>query len=162
VKRTRKWTFVAQEATRLAALGLSPKDIATRLNVDKSSVTRWIKQGRLAITRNDRKPVRIAAAKKTTPEQWAIAVRAAYDLDATDEQLVSLAVDALKMSRDLAIGPQARMTAAGRFQALVKQLRLVARAEAAPAATPEAPKRQTFAPQRRSNADPRTLLTAVK
>jgi hypothetical protein len=162
VKRTRKWAFVAQEATRLAALGLSPKDIATRLNVDKSSVTRWMKQGKLAPTRDDRRPVKIGAAKKTTPEQWAAAVRAAYDLDATDEQLVALAVDALKMSRDLAIGPQARMTAAGRFQALVKQLRLIARAQVAPQATPEAPKRQTFEPRHRSTVDPRTLLTAVK
>lgn len=162
MRRTRKWAFVAQEAERLAGLGLSPKDIAVRLGVNKSSVTRWMKAGKLGQARSARQPVSISK-RHQTPDQWAAAVRKAYDLDATDEQLVELAVDALRMSKDLAIGPQARMTAAGRFQALVKQLRLVARAESPTASTDAGePKRQTFAAPRHSGGDPRAILTAVK
>jgi DNA-binding CsgD family transcriptional regulator len=160
VRRTRKWAFVEQEAVRLAALGLSPKDIAGRLGVNKSSVLRWMKSGKLTREGADRHKVTASSAAKT-PAQWASAVRQAYALDATDEQLVSLAVDALRMSRDRAIGPQARMTAAGRFQALVKQLRLVARAEAQNVPV-EPPKRKTFQLTQRTGIDPRALLTAVK
>ena len=151
---------MAQEAVRLVALGLSSRDIATRLGVNKSSVTRWMKAGKLANRASDRAPVKVTH-RRQTPAQWAAAVRRAYDLDATDEQLVALAVIALCLSKDRSIGPQARMTATGRFQAVVKQLRLVARTETS-TVVPEAAKRKTFDLPRRSGTDPRMLLVAVK
>ena len=162
MNRTRKWKFVAQEATRLAAIGLKPIEIATRLNVRRQTVQQWMAAGKIADTRRGAAaPAVRARATGTSPEAWAAAVREAYALDATDEQLVELAVETLQMSKDLAIGPRARLTAAGRFQAIVKQLRLVARAEPVPVVPPPEPTRPTVAPRRRSGGDPRAFLTAV-
>lgn len=176
MKRTRKWAFVAQEAQRLAGLGLAPGEIASRIGVNKSTVSRWMSTGKLSRTEaSDTKvppPVMVTVAK--SPDEWAAAIRETYDLDATDEQLVALAQSALSLSLDSAVPAGTRMTAAGRFQALVRQLALVARvkdedrpsedvAEPAPVVEAEVPKR---APGRvivqRTQVDPRTLLVAVK
>ncbi len=163
MRRTRKWAFVAQEAARLAGLGLSPKDIATRLDVNKSTVTRWMATGKLCKSKHESPP---PAPRRQKPIEWAAAVRKGYDLDATDEQLVTLAEAALTVSRDLTVPPQIRLTAAGRFQALVRQLSLVARradkktpGETAPPAAEESKKNP---PVRRPTGDPRRFLQAVK
>lgn len=171
MRRTRKWAFVAQEATRLAELGLSPSEIARRLEVSRSTVTRWKAAGKfpkMGTTAAESTQPAVSTAK--TPAEWAKAVREAYALDATDEQLVTVAETALALSLDVHVGPSARMTAAGRFQALVRQLGLVARggeahqAPASPgpvaAASPASRKNPTV---RRPAGDPRAaILRAVK
>ena len=172
MRRTRKWAYVAQEATRLVALGLSEREVAKRLGVSKSTVTRWKAAGKLPRTAQAPAAAPSEAGggrPKQTPQEWAAAVREAYDLDATDEQLVSLAELALALSLDATIAAHVRMTAAGRFQAVVRQLALVARgaesehqapASSQPAAA-EAPSRKN--PMvRRPAGDPRKLLMVVK
>lgn len=169
-KRTRKWAFVSQEAARLAGLGLSPREIAERLGVDKSSVTRWMKAGKL-----ERRPPSLAPGAtqpKQSPAEWAASVREAYDLDATDDQLVTIAETALALSLDRNVAAHVRMTAAGRFQAIVRQLALVARAadkdaapEKSPAPSTPEPARAARGPERiirRPGGDPRKLLMAIK
>jgi plasmid maintenance system antidote protein VapI len=163
MRRTRKWAFVAQEAIRLAALGLAPSEIAKRLGVNKSTVTRWIASGKLTRAAPPRAPDLSPHVHKS-PDEWAAAVREAYDLDATDDQLVVLAETALRLSLDLKLTAAVRMTAAGRFQALVKQLALIARkvpeVPIGPPAAIEEPKKPVV--PRVRTFDPRTHLMAVK
>jgi len=163
VKRTRKWAFVAQEAVRLADLGLAPVDIAKRLDVKRSTVQRWMAAGKLRDTRRGTKLSRLSSFTKIAkPSEWATAVRKDYALDATDDQLVTLAESALGTSLDPLQPMSVRLSAMARYQALVKQLALVARAAEAPGA-PEAPKRDAPRTIRsRPTIDPRNLLTAVK
>jgi transcriptional regulator with XRE-family HTH domain len=127
MKRTRKWTFVAQEATRLTELGLSPREIAQRLGLSKSTVTRWIAAGKLikpAVTAQEQ-PWDLLGSQ--TAVEWAAIVRKDYALDATDDQLVSLAEAALTAARDPQTDVRLALVAMGRFQAIVKQLALVPR-----------------------------------
>jgi hypothetical protein len=168
MRRTRKWSFVAQEAKRLADLGLSGYAIAKRLEVSEASVSRWVKAGKLVLKggKRDQRRSEIAALGATkSPAEWAAAVRADYSLDATDDQFVTLAEAALAKALNPRVKLTARLQAMRTFQGLVKQLALVAKAAdamPAPAATPEPPKRQTFPVQRRRIGDPREILTMVK
>jgi hypothetical protein len=153
VKRTRKWAFVEQEAKRLAGLGLTPLQIAKRIGVNKSTVTRWVASGKL-----DMKATIRLSGTGQNPAQWASTVRKDYALDATDEQLVTIAESALAMTLDPSLAAHVRMNAAGRFQAIVRQLSLVTRAADTPVETKPAktaPKIEA-APSRR--VDPRKLL----
>lgn len=171
MKRTRKWSYIAQEATRLASLKLSPREIARRLGVDKSSVTRWMASGKLPSTAapppvfGTTPPPELSHTTKT-PEAWAEAVYRDYALDATDQVLVGLAMEAMRKAQDPSVGVGLRMLAAGRFQTLVRQLALVTKlAAAAPAAAPakvEPQKRTQMAARTGSRVDPRSVLMVVK
>lgn len=166
-RRTRKWEFVKQEATRLAALGLTAAEIGRRLDINKSTVTRWFHAGKLA--KGDAPaPEPVSARPRQSPEEWAAAVRADYDLDATDDQLVTIGEQALALSLNAGVSAQVRMTAAGRFQAIVRQLALVARraTEQPPATEASAPAADTTPKKnpavRRPAGDPRLLLVASR
>jgi predicted transcriptional regulator len=164
MRRTRKWSFVAQEAKRLADLGLSGYAIAKRLEVAESSVSRWVKSGKLVLRggkggelTEERAPVAADGARQT-PKEWAVAVRAAYALDTTDDQLVTMAETALRDALGLGIAVSARLQAMGRFQSIVKQLALVARLDAVkPEPAPQKPRLRVV----RSSVDPRRALMAV-
>jgi excisionase family DNA binding protein len=161
MRRTRKWAYVAQEAQRLADLQLTVKEIADRLEVHQTTVDRWIASGQLKHAKGlapGRQRVGVASSQQTA-SQWASAVRGSYDLDATDEQLVTLAESALLVARDPGTPAQLRLQAMGRYQAIVKQLALVARA--ADAKQPEVPKRKTFEPPTRTGTDPRGILMGL-
>jgi len=163
MNRTRKWIFVAQEAARLAALGLSQAEIASKLGVDRSSIFRWMKSGKLK--RNEPPNIDPTIPKQREQKErnaadWSKSVREAYDLDSTDEQLVAIGESALALALNQSASAATRLQAAGRFQAIVKQLRLVARAEAS--APVEQPKRKTNPVVQRSRTDPRALLSVVK
>jgi transposase-like protein len=150
MRRSRKWRYMAQEAGRLAEMGLSGAAIAQRLGVHKATVCRWMATGKL---RNTRQTVSTASAV-LPPLDWAATVRKMYALDASDEELVNLATAALEVAKDPAQPPMIRLAAAGRFQALVKQLALVARPDDA-TQTPDVVTR----PHR---ADPRAQLAIVR
>jgi IS30 family transposase len=147
----------------LAGLGLSPLEIAKQLGVNKSTVTRWMKAGKLS-----RAPVKrpqVAFRPGQTPAEWAKAVRESYDLDPTDDQLVTLAESALRVSLDPLVAAQVQLAAAGRFQALVRQLALIAKSVQAALdadAQPTAPKPPARQVRPRSGVDPRNVLMAVK
>lgn len=160
MKRTRKWAYVAQEARRLADLGLSPSEIAGRLEVNPSSVQRWMAAGKLRDTRvtaPDRPAVPVASPSSDVgAEAWATAVRAAYALDPTDAQLVELATSALAVAKDMQEAASVRLVAMGRFQGLVKQLALVARAPVTEAPAPPSP--DPVRPASSPRVDPRGQL----
>ena len=166
MRRTRKWGFVAQEAKRLADLGLSGYAIAKRLDVAESSVSRWVKAGKLVLRSNaggDLTAARgeiAAVAERQTPAQWAATVRADYALDASDDQLVTMGEEALLLIRDPRSPAQLRLQAMAQFRATVKQLALVARvADTAEVVQPASKPRLRVV--HRSKVDPREALLAV-
>lgn len=169
MKRTRKWAYVAQEAERLARLGLTPREIAERLGLNKSTVTRWIAAGKLpkrpeSAPREVAVPLPIEPAPPVLPneppERWAVLVRRTYALNATDDQLVTLAAAALTLARDPLTPSKVQLAAMARFQAIVKQLALLPPRELE--ATPPAPAPPAPAPEPRpARTDPRGTLLAI-
>lgn len=139
---------------------------ARELGVDRSTITRWLQAGKIKA----RPQVELREGKTAPPpptaatwSEWAPAVRDAYVLSATDQQLVALAAKALELAHD-ADKEVVQLMAMARFAALVKQLNLQ---QSAPVSTqaPVAPARVPLVPVRsvsRSTADPRALLMAVK
>ena len=130
MRRTRKWTHLAPEARHLAAKGVSPPAIAEQLGIHRSTVYRWM-AGRQLGSREGGVVVPVRAAEAPSPRLeksgapdfcWAEAIRGAYALDSTDEQLVQLAAFALSVSQDPRELASVRLAAAGRFQSLVKDL----------------------------------------
>lgn len=166
MRRTRKWAFVQQEAERLAGLGLTAAEIARRLDLNKSTVGRWIAAGKLTVRERREEVATGSGRDRQTPAQWAESVRREYDLDSTDDQLLTLAEEALALSMDRTVGPHIRMAASGRFQAIVRQLALVARG-AQKEADEGAPKQEEPAqpkknpPVERPPGDPRGVLMMV-
>lgn len=158
MKRTRKWAFVAQEAKRLADLGLAPVDIAKRLNVKRSTVQRWMASGKVTDTRRAAKAGRAPTVNiSTKPSEWAATVRRDYSLDATDDQLVTLAESALGKALDPEQTVPTRLQAMRTFQGLVKQLALVARlADQVPDKSPESRVKRPM--PARPAGDPRAVL----
>lgn len=160
MQRTRRWTHVAQEARRLADLGMTPLQIADRTGVNRSSVQRWMATGKLRDTRRtlpDTAIVTPSSSGHSVPMAWGAVMRATYALDASDEQLVQLAERALAFAADATETTARRLSAMTRFQAIVKQLRLVTRQVEDPVAPPvvvEAPP----PPVPTARVDPRALL----
>jgi hypothetical protein len=132
---TRKWVFLEQEARRLFALKLSERAIAKKLDVAKSTVTRWKKAGKLGsaadATATKKARVLKAPTPRQSPAEWARAIRAEYKLDATDEQLVTGAETMLSQSRDMTLSSADQRRAFAEFRAIVRQLNLPGRHEPA-------------------------------
>lgn len=154
--RSRKWIFVGQEAQRLMSLGMRPAEIARKLDVEQSTVSRWIASGKLVKGRA--KQARRRTAGVPSPADWAADVRREYQLSITDEQLVELGVRALTLASDLTQPAPIRLLASARFQSLAKQLQLGLSerpAEDVPADQSRRPKRPVTP---RTGGDPRRLL----
>lgn len=157
MKRTRKWAYAQQEAQRLAAIGLNANQISLRLEVNRSTVTRWMKAGKLPKTTTA--PLTLHATADQSPDQWAASVRAEFDMDATDQQLLTHAKDALALARDAGNSVRERLAAGAEYRATLRQLNLPAKtaaaaADAAPAHAPvEKPKPRLV--HRRPAEDPR-------
>ena len=161
MRRTRKWAYVQQEASRLAELGLAPPEIAARLELNPSTVQRWMQQGKLVDTRGKGKAQVVVppASGEEAHGAWAVAVRAAYALDATDEELVNLAQAALTLAQDRHYDAPVRLSAMRTFQGLVKQLALVAKLKDDQPEKPPAPPVARDVPRSTPRTDPRSLLT---
>jgi hypothetical protein len=97
--------------------------------VNRSTAHRWVKAGLIpAPSGRKRGPAssgqRGGGHVPAVPEGWAAAVRARYDLDATEEARVELAEGALGLARDVSLRPADRLAAMGRFARLVQQIDL--------------------------------------
>jgi hypothetical protein len=131
---TRKWVFLEQEACRLFGLKMSEREIAKRLGVAKSTVTRWKKAGKLGAKPGDTKKTTRTLKPPTTrqsPAEWARSIRAEYKLDSTDEQLVTGAESMLSQSRDMTLSAAEQRRAFAEFRAIVRQLNLPGRQDPA-------------------------------
>jgi transposase len=161
MKRTRKLSFVRQEAERLAALGQSPADIAKALDVNKSTVTRWFASGKLK--RAEPNPLFVQAPARQSPADWARSMREEFMLSSTDEQLVTLGEAALSLSRDVTASPVVQLSASASFRAIAKQLAIATSRTAAK--MPEQPKKavnespaRVLKMTRKPQRDPRDLV----
>lgn len=125
-KRTWKRKALTDDRIReaLKASGGNGAAAAAELGVHRSTMSRWIRDDpSLAPESATREvPAAIVASENMDPAQWKRWVLATYDLNATELQLLSLAVEALEMARDRLFKPAERMAAAARFQSIVKQL----------------------------------------
>lgn len=168
-RRTRKWSFVAQDAERLAALGLTEREIARRLGVAKSTITRAKARGDLpkVVVSNERLASEtVNPPARLEPAAWAKSVRDEYQLDTTDDALVTLAEAALSLSRDMTATVREQLAGSQRFQAIVRQLNLPGRrlaelADQVPVAV-NATRTENPPVRRRSTADPRKGMALVK
>lgn len=120
--------------------------------------------GKISDTRRGAKAARVPPVTRLVkPSEWAALVRKDFALDATDDQLVTLAEAALGKALDPLESAAVQLTAARTFQGLVKQLALVAKSadqmEPKQGATVVVPRRVL---PRRASGDPRAILLAVK
>ena len=115
--RLRSMTGRAAEVMRSAP---SLAAAAKALGVNKATVFRWVKAGKIPGPGGRRR----APTVPPSPEGWAPTIRAAYLLDATETALVELADAALTMARDAAMKPADRLAAMARFAQLVRQIDL--------------------------------------
>ncbi len=92
-----------------------------RRRLKRGSVPR---SGRPAKTTPKKPAASAKASAPWSPDSWAQWVRRRYELDASEDVLLELAVDALRISRDEGQDARVRLSAAGRFQSLLRQLGL--------------------------------------
>ena len=97
-----------------------------RRRLKRGSVPR---SGRAAKAPRKKRAARAKASAPRSPDSWARWVRRRYELDPSEDALLSLAVDALQLSRDDSQHARIRLSAAGRFQSLLRQLGLEAAEE---------------------------------
>jgi hypothetical protein len=113
-------------ARDIVASSRSLGEAAARLKVDKSTVFRWVRAGKVPPPGG--KPGPKAAPKPAgvpvpaTAVSWLERVRATYEFNPTEEVLVQLADIALRLAEDSSLSVPVRMAAAGRFQSLVRQI----------------------------------------
>ena len=134
---------------------------AQRLGINRSTLTRWIQQGK--VKRPGSLP---SVGTVTVPERaegWKAGVLAEHILTDTERTLVDVADAALRLARDQETPAFTKLSAMGRFAAIVKQLNLDVKridAEKKPQAF-TAPTVANGRP-RRMAGDPRAVLMAVK
>jgi len=162
----------SKRSHKLAAMGgagatvassASIADAAARLGVERSTVWRWVKAGKVPPPGTgpidpEQLPALAIAAGGQTPEEWAATVRDGHELTGTEIALVGLAADALRVARDGQITESVRLLAMGRYQSLVKHLHLEQHGKKQ--AEPESSR--VVLPTRRVTHDPRRILQAVK
>lgn len=147
------------DAGAVVAAASSMAEAAKQLGVERSTIWRWVKAGKVPPPGGSA-PAPVAAAVlrgEQTPEGWATDVRKVRTLTATEDALLELAIKALHLAVEH-VHPMVQLSAMTRFQALVKQLRL----DGAEAEQPEAEPERVKMPPRRVTHDPRKILQAVK
>jgi hypothetical protein len=118
-KRTWRLRALPGDVSGVVSAASSYKAAAAALGVDKSTVFRWVKAGQVPAPGGKHH-----VTVPPVPEGWASAIRGAYDLDATETELVRMAETALALAGDLSLKPTDRLAAMARFQRLVVQLDL--------------------------------------
>lgn len=171
IKRTRKWAHLAQEARRLAALGMSVREIAKHLDVSPTTITAWRKSGKLPRLVVDNTPQPASPVSgEMTPDEWAKQMRSEFRLSASDDIQVTHGVIAATIARDPNSKRSEVLNALRTFKSIDQGLQLVIRnmraAEAmqqqpaavavnapGPVAVPKRPRAR-----RRSTTDPRLAV----
>jgi excisionase family DNA binding protein len=128
MKQTHKFEALGDVAA-VVGRAASVSAAARQLGVERSTVQRWIKAGKISRPSTcGAKPAATGGpasrARKQSPESWARWVRRTYDLTATEQTLVDLAERALTLATDATTRAEVRLTATTRYQQLVKQLDL--------------------------------------
>jgi transposase-like protein len=128
--RPRKFQRTVAAVERVAS-AKSISEAARDLDVDRSTIHRWIKDGKVKPPRARRRlagnggsTLNTGVESPISPADWAGAVRGTYDLSESEQELVNLGMVALGMAKDVALKPEIRLAAAARFAALLRQLDL--------------------------------------
>ena len=124
------WKFQQLDVAAVLATSPTVSAAARKLGVNRSSIQRWRRAGKLPAVTPSGRPPRPAATPRTldqhppSAEGWAASIRAAYDLTATELELLALAERARTLALDATARPDIQLAAAGRFQTLIRQLNL--------------------------------------
>lgn len=127
MKKTWRFGTLQGDAADVMRSASSLGAAATRLGVDKSTVFRWVKSGKVPPPGGRRRAVSTGGNHppgELSPEGWAASVRNSYALSPTEAELVGMAAVALEMAHDTGARPETRLAAMGRFQRLTRQLDL--------------------------------------
>jgi hypothetical protein len=124
VKKTWKFGALPVEAASIVASAGSYTAAALALGVDRSTVFRWQKAGKIPRPggRRRHRPVAAVVDGPPSPDQWAAWARQTFALSPTEDVLLAMAEGARTLAADLTQAPLVRLNAAGRFQQLVRQL----------------------------------------
>lgn len=167
MKRTHKLKAIG-DARDIVGFARSRTEAAAQLGVNRSTLHRWIKAGKVPEPGSARPPR--PAGEKTekptgvvpaqSPDDWAKAMQKDRELTATERQLLDLARAALTMAYG-SDDEKTRLSAMARFQGLEKRLNLDAMMVDKPVMSAPA---RGGRPARRPSAsmDPRKILSAVK
>jgi hypothetical protein len=124
------WKFRSLSGNAAVVMATSPTVTAAakRLGVDRVTVHRWIKAGRIAAPSGRKRgpapsgDVPTSLELPQSPEEWARWARETFVLTGTELALVALAELALTIAWDKTQKSEVRLSAAGRYQRLVQQL----------------------------------------
>jgi len=123
VKKTWRWGSVMGRAADVMRTAPSLSAAAAVLQVDRQTVHRWVKAGKIPPPGGGRQPLpRVLEVPASAA--WGDRIRALYALSVTDLELVPLAETALALARDESLKASERLAAMARFQSLVRQLHL--------------------------------------
>lgn len=105
--------------------GFSDAEIARKIGVHRSTAFRLRKQAKLQPGRKIKAPTKPAdPVSDMAPDALKNWILSNFDLAPAERALLDLAVTALEVSRDTSQSASVRLMAAGRFQSLLKDLRL--------------------------------------
>lgn len=129
-KRTHKLRTLG-DAVEIVAGASSVTAAAKALGVDRSTVTRWIADGKVPRP-GGRRQSRGSAMSRTEPPKvlpvsadvWATDIKERYELSATESAIVELARAALVLALDLTQDPRVRAAGSREFRACVSDLNL--------------------------------------
>jgi hypothetical protein len=125
---------------------------AVQLGVDRSTIWRWQKSGKLTQAVRGSASAPEVVAPDQSAEEWAAGIRREHILSSTQLQVLDLAARRLNEARDPAVPLSQQLAASAMFQKLVMGLHLDVEAKEQPAARP----------RRVMSGDPRAALVAVK
>lgn len=139
MKQTHKLRTLG-DAAAVVSSAASDTDAARRLGVNRSTIHRWRKAGKIPSAPSGKAPRPPAARPEApctapgasvepqpipdSPSTWAAWVRATYAITPTEARLLDLAVAALTIAGDETQTPAVRLAAAARFQSLARHLDL--------------------------------------
>jgi hypothetical protein len=126
MRRTHKLRQLKQdEIVQVLAGAPTVAAAAKALGVSRDSMHRWIREGRAPRPGGGVKASVLALAttsRRRSPAAWTRAVRQRYELTVTEEALVDMAAEAMRLAQDQKVGPEVRLRAVARFQAVIRQL----------------------------------------
>src|SRR5262245_16210298 len=126
-KRTWRWKALTDDVRQVMATSPSLGAAAARLGVDKSTIFRWVKAGKLPAPSGGRRhevAVADAVSGPQTAAEWAQAARETFLLTPTESALVDLGEATLALAKDQTQKVEVRLAAAARFQQITRQLNL--------------------------------------
>jgi hypothetical protein len=96
------------------------------LKISRDTLHAWIRSGKVPAPaqRRTTRSTSVLQPPRTTPDAWAQSIRQLYDLTPTEDALVDMAAQAMRLAQNSKARDEVRLAAVSRFQNLVRQLDL--------------------------------------